>query len=73
MEDKAEDNMSNLETELGHLKRHINYPADKKAIVEACNNMSDVPVEDRNWFSKTIPEGRYTGPEEVLKALLNKV
>jgi hypothetical protein len=65
--------MSNLATELGHLKNDVMYPADRKAILAACNNMSDYPKEDRDWFSKTLPEGKYTNAHDVLQALLAKV
>jgi len=65
--------MSNLAAELGHLKNHVQYPADKKAVVAACNGMSDAPQADRDWFAKTLPEGQYRSAEEVAKALLAKV
>ncbi|MBI4416885.1 MAG: hypothetical protein HY557_07875 [Euryarchaeota archaeon] len=65
--------MSNLATELGHLKHDVQYPANKKAVVAACNNMSDYPMEDRDWFMKNLPEGTYKGPDDVLKALLGKL
>jgi len=62
--------VSTLSDELGHLKHHVNYPATTKEINEACSNMSDVPEPDRNWFQKTLPEGNYANPEEVVSALL---
>jgi hypothetical protein len=65
--------MSNLSEELGHLKNHVQYPASRNEVVAACNNMSDVPSEDKEWFSKTLPEGRYTKADDVMTALLTKV
>lgn len=64
---------SRLKTSLDHLKNHVTYPANRKALVEACNNMQDVQEADRKWFNATIPEGTYKGPAEVLTALVNKV
>jgi len=65
--------MSDLANELGHLKNHVSYPADKKTVIAACNNMVDVPEVDRAWFSKSLPEGNYRNAEEIIKALLAKV
>ncbi len=36
------DSMSNLKTELEHIKHHIKYPANKTQVLAACNNMSDL-------------------------------
>jgi len=65
--------MSVLKDVLEHAKRHVEYPTSKKALVEACNNFSDVPREDKEWFEKNLPERGYSEPVEVLKALLDKV
>ena len=65
--------MGSLSTELGHLKNHVNYPANRQQINEACNNMSDIPAEDRSWFQSSLPDGTYRGPDEVVSALLKKV
>lgn len=65
--------MSNLERQLEHLKHHVEYPSNRKDVVAACNNMADVPADDRAWFEKSLPEGTYNGPNDVVKALLAKV
>ncbi len=65
--------MSKLSEELDHIKNHVDYPASRTEVVEACNNMSDVPSDDRDWFSKTLPEGTYKTADEVVSALLTKV
>jgi len=65
--------MSNLKTELEHIKHHIKYPANKTQVIAACNNMSDVPSNDKDFVAKSLPESNYKGPEDVVKALLNKV
>jgi hypothetical protein len=65
--------MSNLKTELEHIKHHIKYPANKTQVMAACNNMSDVPSIDKDFVAKSLPESNYKGPEDVVKALLNKV
>jgi hypothetical protein len=65
--------MSNLKTELEHIKHHIKYPANKTQVIAACNNMSDVPSIDKDFVAKSLPESNYKGPEDVVKALLNKV
>ena len=65
--------MSTMKNSLAHLKTHVKYPTDKKALVATCNNMSDVPQEDRDWFAKTVPEGNYKGPTDVMNALIARV
>lgn len=52
-----------------HVNEHVTYPTTKQALVEACNNMSHVPEEDKKWFMDTLPEGEYKSPEDVKKAL----
>lgn len=62
-----------MKTNLEHLKHHVQYPADRAALVAACNNMSDVSDADRTWFTSALPEGNYKAPTDVLSALLAKV
>ena len=64
--------MSTLAEELGHLKNHVKYPADKQQVVSACNDMSDAPEADRKWVSQSLPEGTYRSADEVVGALLKK-
>lgn len=52
-----------------HIRKHLTYPATKKALVEACNRMSDVPKADRDWFEKNLPDRTYKTADEVIKAL----
>ncbi|MEM0382430.1 MAG: DUF2795 domain-containing protein [Nitrososphaerota archaeon] len=65
--------MTSLKDHLEHLKNHVKYPATRSELIAACNNMSDLPSEDRNWIVRAIPEGRYNSPVEVLKALIDRV
>jgi len=64
--------MTSLQEELGHIKNHVDYPASRQQVVEACNNMSDVPTHDREWVSKSLPDQTYRGPEDVINALMKK-
>ena len=65
--------MSNLKSELEHIKHHIKYPANKTQVVAACNNMTDVPSADKDFVTKSLPESNFKGPEDVVRALLSKV
>ena len=65
--------MSTLADELGHLKNHVKYPASRKDVVSTCNNMSDAPASDRDWFSTALPEGNYRSADEVVSAILKKL
>ena len=64
---------SDLHAALSHLKNDVPFPADRNAIVTACNNMSDLPAEGRDRLAKTLPEGRYNRPDDVMSTLLRKV
>jgi hypothetical protein len=64
--------MTSLQEELGHIKNHIEYPASKQQVIEACNNMSDVPSVDKDWVSDNLPDQTYSAPEDVVTALLKK-
>jgi len=64
--------MSNLQEELGHIKNHVTYPASKQQVVAACNNMSDVPSEDKTFVSSSLPDQTFNKPEDVVNALLRK-
>ncbi len=65
--------MGAFATSLEHLKNHIEYPASREQVVAACNNMSDVPADDRDWFSDNLPAGTYSNAGEVLSAILEKI
>lgn len=43
--------MNEKEKLLMHIMRHVSYPATKKALSEACNNMEDVNGDDKNGLS----------------------
>ena len=55
-----------------HIKNDVMYPTDRKGVVTACNNMSELPQADRDWFAKTLPEGKYKNPDEVIRAVFAK-
>ncbi|MCL5093752.1 MAG: hypothetical protein M1355_01325 [Patescibacteria group bacterium] len=52
-----------------HIENHVEYPATAADIKQACNGMSDVPDEDKNWVMNNLPEGTYNSADEVKKAL----
>lgn len=54
---------------VSHISDHLHYPATKAELVQACNEMADVPAEDKAWLIRNLPEGQYEGPEEVIEAL----
>ncbi len=65
--------MGSFETSLEHLKNHVEYPASREEVVAACNSMSDVPTDDRDWFVNHLPAGNYNNADEVLSAILEKI
>ena len=54
---------------LTHLQRHVVYPASRKEIIEACNMMTDIPQNDKEWFEKNLPDWNYRNADEVLRAV----
>lgn len=52
-----------------HIRDHLDYPARKEDLVQACNNMAHVPAEDRKWFEEKLPSGTYKTSDDVLKTL----
>ncbi len=65
--------MGSLQSSLDHIKNHTEYPATSQALVAACNNMSEVGNEDKEWFGNTLPEGTYSSPDDVVKAVMAKL
>ncbi len=64
---------SGMKTGLEHLKNHVEYPATKNDIVTACNNLSDIPQADKEWFEKNLPDRTYNNAEEVLAAVVESI
>ncbi|MDA4137031.1 MAG: hypothetical protein OK449_08590 [Thaumarchaeota archaeon] len=64
---------STMAEELAHLKNHVKYPASRAQVVQACNDMSDVPASDKDWVERNLPEGNYGNATAVVSALLTKV
>ncbi len=54
---------------LRHINDHVNYPTTKKDLKDACNNMMDIPDEDKKLFAEKLPEGKYETPGEIIEAL----
>lgn len=54
---------------MSHIENDVKYPASKQALTEACNQMSDVPAEDKKWFEDNLPDKTFNSPEEVKQAL----
>lgn len=52
-----------------HIREHLTYPATKQQLIQACNDMSEVPRSDKQWFETNLPEGTYQTADEVIKAL----
>ncbi len=53
-----------------HLMEHIEkWPASKVDIVAACNQMSDVPEDEKKKFQEMLPDKSYQNSEEVFQAM----
>lgn len=57
-----------MDKTLEHLS-HVDYPASKQDLVEACNKMSDVSEEEKKWFEQTLPDRSYNSADEAKEAL----
>lgn len=65
--------MTNLSTQLTHLKNHVTYPANRQQVLAACNGMMDVDETDRKWVTTHLPEGTFRTADEIMSALLRTV
>ena len=52
-----------------HAGQHVEFPATREQLVTACDGVSEVPPDEREWFMANLPEGTYNSSDEVLKAL----
>lgn len=52
-----------------HLREHMQYPASKAQIIEACNYMGHVPKATVEWFDKTLPDRTYNSADDVIHAV----
>lgn len=52
---------------------HVDYPASKDDLVKACNEMSDMPEEDKKWFKENLPDRMYNTAAEVEQAMTASV
>ncbi|EKD84656.1 MAG: hypothetical protein ACD_38C00179G0003 [uncultured bacterium] len=48
-----------------HIDEHVMYPASKGDILAACNEMTEVPEEEKKWVSDRLPDKTYQSPQEV--------
>lgn len=61
--------MDNIKGTIEHLKEHQEYPATKKELVAACNNLSDFSEEDKKFFTNHLTDKTYDSADEVIEAL----
>jgi len=52
-----------------HVKKHVQYPATREAILAACADTPEFSADEKAWFAKTLPPGNYKNADEVIKAL----
>lgn len=52
-----------------HMADHVQYPADRSAILAACADTPEFTDAEKAWFEAYLPEGDYAGPDEVLATL----
>lgn len=48
---------------------HVDYPATKQDLVEACNNMDHLSDKDKKWFMENLPARTFKSADEVRNAL----
>jgi hypothetical protein len=52
-----------------HAKAHIEYPADKAAIVAACADTDEFTDGEKAWVTGKLPDGTYNSADDLVKAL----
>ena len=60
---------SNLQGIVDHLD-HVKYPVTGGKFIEACNNMSDVTKEQKDWVMKNIDVNKtYNSADDIKRVL----
>jgi len=60
---------SNVQEIINHLD-DVEYPVTGREFMEACNNMSDVTKEQKDWTQRNINmDKKYNSPEEIKRDL----
>ena len=62
-------NDAKMQELMKHFDSDVTYPATKEDIVKACNDMSDVPEDDKKWVMEKLPDGTYQNADEVKMAM----
>ncbi|NLB75499.1 MAG: hypothetical protein GX799_03395, partial [Crenarchaeota archaeon] len=45
---------------------HVQYPVTGRQLMTACNNMSDVPANEREWVKQNLSEDKtYNSPADI--------
>lgn len=64
---------SSVKDALNHIKNDVDYPASKQDIMQACSGFSEVSKNERDWFDNTLPDRTYNNPDEVIRAIFDKI
>ncbi len=56
---------SDVKEVVNHIENDVVYPASKDELVSACDEMSDVPPAEKQWFLNSLPSGIYENAGEV--------
>ena len=52
-----------------HLKAHVDYPATRQQILDACAKTDEFTEAEKAWTAAHLPEGTYASADDVLKVL----
>ncbi|MBI3859463.1 MAG: hypothetical protein HY296_04395 [Thaumarchaeota archaeon] len=52
-----------------HIASDVMYPASCDQIMAACEGMSEFTSEEKAWFGKTLPHGKYQSAADVNRAV----
>jgi hypothetical protein len=52
-----------------HLAKHVSYPATRAEILAACAQTPEFTAAEKQWLADNLPEGKYTNPDDVSRAL----
>ncbi len=58
---------ANTQEAIDHLG-HVDYPVTGRELLNACNGMSDVPTDQKNWVKAHINENKTYNTKEELRS-----
>ena len=65
----AESSMPDRDRFATHARDHIEYPASREVVLEACADTDEFTEAEKQWVADHLAEGTYSDADQLLTAL----